>query len=259
VKQSQNALGSSHFYLGGNLHATLVGMRTLHLLALIASLLGFVCARASLLDVRQAAARLGPETWSLMIEIENRKPDSAFPRKVYALVFEFNRILWLFTPYDGTRSLSTHRGQPDDDRENLLPLLHRVHRGFQRFTVLPASSVELPPLDRPIRNGCFVESLASARARVLRGETVLHASILLFYARSGISEWGHAVLAYETPRGIFIDDPRRTGPNQIQGTWSDEPLKLAGKHVPELSAELIRARTIPVTVKSPANRFAASP
>ena len=232
-------------------------MRTFPLLAMIVSLLGFIPARASLLDVRHAAAGLGPETWSLTIAIENRKPDSAFPRKVYALVFEFNRILWLFTPYDGTRSLSIHRGQPEEDRDHLLSLLQRVHHGFKRFTVVPENTLELPPLDRPIRNGCFVESLASARTRILRGEAIQNAAILLFYARSGLSEWGHAVLAYETPQGIFIDDSRRPKTNRIKGTWGDDPLKLAGNHVPELSAELIRARTVPVTMQPPATQLAA--
>lgn len=232
-------------------------MRTLHLLAFVASLFGFVSARASLLDVRHAAARLGPETWNLMLEIENQKPDSAFPRKVPALVFEFNRILWLYTPYDGTRSLSIHQGQPEEDRENLLPLLQRVHRGFKRFAVIPENTSKLPSLDRPIRNGCFVESLASAQTRVFRGEPILNAAILLFYARSGLSEWGHAVLAYETPLGIYIDDSRRPKPNRIKGTWGDKPLTLAGNHVPELSAELIRARTVPVTLKSPATQLTA--
>ena len=102
---------------------------TLSLLVLLVSLLVAAPLKASLEDIRHAQALLGPGTWSQLIRIENERPTATYPRKTFALVFEFNGILWFYTARDGTQSLSLFTGRVEKDRKNLHPLLLEIDSG----------------------------------------------------------------------------------------------------------------------------------
>src|SRR5580698_4757854 len=74
-----------------------------------------VAAPEGLADARAARAMLGGLIWSRLVRIENTAPQtgwhrSAYPRVVYAVVFEVSGILWFYTATDGTQSLSLTRG-----------------------------------------------------------------------------------------------------------------------------------------------------
>jgi len=221
--------------------------RSLLLVVLLVSATGL---SASVEHVRRAQAKLGIEVWSQVVEIENKVASSVYPRTTYALVFEFNLALWIYTPHDGTQSLSLYKNRLAQDKSDLQPLLREIHRGFTRFKVL-ADGAELSWDDtETLPNGCFIESLASARALAATGERLLRAAILLYYAKGPVRQ-GHAVFAYETSRGVYIDDIGRENPKKLSGKWSDQALNLARRYLPSLREKLVAARFVPVSVDAP--------
>lgn len=216
-------------------------------LLLVAFLFATTGLLASVESVRRAQSRFGSEVWTQAIVITNTDSTAVYPKTTYALAFEFNSILWLYTPYDGTQSLSLYRGRLSQDQANLLPLLKEIHSGFVSYTELPADPAFVPDESDLLPNGCFVESLTAARELLARGDRLFRAGILLFYAK-GTSQQGHAVLAYETEAGVFIDDVDRQEPAQLKGAWTDEALALAKRYLPDLRRKLASARFVPVTV-----------
>ena len=71
---------------------------------------------------------LGNGTWGRLVRIENSTPRgftgrSAYPRIVYAYVFELSGILWFYTDADGTQSLSLTRGTVARDAADPGPAL----------------------------------------------------------------------------------------------------------------------------------------
>ena len=220
-------------------------MRPTLSLILLVSLLCAVRLQAALDDIRHAQSLLGSETWSRLIKVENRTPSLTYPRNTYALVFEFNGILWFYAPGNGTQSLSLYSGRAGRDKEDLLPLLREIEPGFVRFREIQDQPY-LPEPTRVLPNGCFLESMAAARVRVARGDRIEEAAILLYYARWGGRVHGHAVFAYKTPGGVFVDDSVRTRSARIGGEWSREPLELARIYEPGWSNFLVRARFVPI-------------
>lgn len=218
----------------------------LHLL-LVAFLFAATGLFASVESVRRAQSRFGSDVWTQAIEITNTEPTTVYPKVTYALVFEFNSILWLYTPYDGTQSLSLYRGRLAQDQANVQPLLKEIHPGFVSYAALPEDPTFVADESDLLPNGCFVESLTAARELLMRGDRLLRAGILLFYAK-GTTQQGHAVLAYETEAGVFIEDVDRQEPAQLKGEWTDEALALAKRYLPELRRKLASARFVPVTV-----------
>lgn len=206
-------------------------------------LVGSPCAQATLAEIRHAQARLGPEVWTRLLEIENRRATAEYPKITYALVFEFNSILWFYSPGNGTQSLSTHVGRLESDRGNLEPLLREIHPGFMRFREI-AEDGSVPPLDVTLRNGCFIDSLAAARVRAATGETLLRAGLLLYYVKNGTTLHGHAVFAYQTPRGLFVDDVRAERAVRVGDAWTDQAAELVKLHAPELGRRLANARLV---------------
>ena len=159
-------------------------------------------------SVRQAVSMLGTDTWAQVIRIKNRRPGGAYRREVWASVFEFNDILWFYTPAEGTQSLSLYRGKTEEDKANLLPLLQAVHSGFVGFDVpqQPDSKNEgnsYPKLD----NGCFVESLHALGTLVAAGEFVTDARLLLYYSEDRGRVVGHTGLYASTAGGQLFWDP----------------------------------------------------
>ncbi|HRE05419.1 MAG TPA: hypothetical protein PKX00_07410 [Opitutaceae bacterium] len=232
-------------------------MRALLSLLVLLTLVSGAAAQSTLDHVRRAQELLGPDTWSRALVVTNRQPGAIYPARVHALVFEFNRMLWIYMPYEGTQSLSTHTGQAEADRGNLSALLRELNPGFAELADAPPPAAGAIPMTGSPRNGCFIESLAAARTRLARGEEVLKAGILLYYTERGGAVRGHAVLAYATPAGVFIDDPQQQRSTTLAGGWSDDPRELAAGHVPRSKSNLVRARLLPVSQTRPLVQVAA--
>ena len=161
----------------------------------------------SLANARRAQALLGAEVWSQVISIENKGSTSRYPRTVHALVFELVGILWFYTDTDGTQSFSTFRGRLEEDKADFAPLLRAVNRGFASWKVLPAEPAQQASAAGPLRNGCFVESVANLRQRLLGGADASEPQLLSYYAGSGKHVAGHTVLTYMTAAGLQVIDP----------------------------------------------------
>lgn len=182
--------------------------------------------------VRQARELLGSDTWSRVLRIDNRQRHAVYPKITYALVFEFNRILWLYTPYDGTQSLSLHRGRLDREKSDLAPLLAAIAPGFTGHEVVdgPAdvSSADAMSLaaGKKLPNGCFVESIAALRQRLGR-EWVKQAALLCYYFGPNGSV-GHTVLTYQDEDGLWVWDPDRPTRSTLLGRHLvSDPRRLA--------------------------------
>jgi hypothetical protein len=69
----------------------------------------------------QARAMFGPEIWSRVLRIENDSPGrhSRYPAEFHTLVVAFEDILWLYTEFDGTQTLSRYAGRIEEDRADL--------------------------------------------------------------------------------------------------------------------------------------------
>jgi hypothetical protein len=197
-------------------------------------------------DVRRAEALLGQDVWTKLILVQNREPTRVYPATTAALVFEFDGILWLYTPTEGTQSLSQFRGKLEEDKDNLLELLKGLHRGFEGYREVP--DAPLVASDGALRNGCLIESIAAMRVRIARGEPISRAAILFYYLQGNEGLWGHAVLAYEKPDGLFVDDASQQLGQPLEGGWRTEPLALARAYHPEAASKLVHARFLPVVV-----------
>ncbi len=221
-------------------------MRKIICLVLLAALIARAATAPSNLEAVNGARRLlGRDVCSRVLEIENTGSISLYPRITYALVFEFNDILWFYTPHDGTQSLTLYANQLEHDKTHLQPMLTEIHKGFSRFRELPEgvwdSVVGVLP------NGCFIESVVALRELFATGQRILRAGVLLYYAK-GHARQGHAVLAYETESGVFIDDSERARPEKIKGRWSERPLEIARRHEPALRKDLVAAKMVPIRV-----------
>ncbi len=231
-------------------------MRKIVCLVLLAALISRAATTPSNLEaVNGARMLLGRDAWSRALEIENTGVTSLYPKTTYALVFEFNDILWFYTPHDGTQSLTLYSNQLEHDKTHLQPMLTEIHRGFTRFRELPESTEDVAIGKIP--NGCFIESVVAARELFATGEPVLRAGVLLYYAK-GQSRQGHAVLAYETEKGVFIDDSERARPERVRGKWSERPIEIARRHEPSLRGSLVNAKLVPIRVDEPSARAMAS-
>jgi len=167
----------------------------------------------SLANARRAQALLGHDVWSRLIRIENTGDTTTYPRTVHALVFELVGILWFYTDVNGTQSFSLYRGRLDAEKSDFAPLLADIHGGFKRWTEVPAhvALVAHPatatPKTGPLRNGCFIDSVAFLRTRLLVGGEVSRPQLLSFYVDRGLRRVGHTVLTFETKEGVQVFDP----------------------------------------------------
>lgn len=222
---------------------------SLPLALLLASALG---AATPLESARRAQALLGPETWSRVIRVENTAAHSPYPATVYALAFEEAGLLWFYTATDGTQSLSLHPHRLVEEKADLAPLLADLDPGFTRWAVVPEAREEISPADRAaLPNGCFIESLAALRDRIRQGELIERARLLSCYFDTPAGRRGHTVLTYETPRGLYLLDPRRSPqPRRVPRSWADDADALAAAALP--GAKVARARWVPTTLPPPA-------
>ena len=244
-------------------------MRLLHCLVLLLATAGIAPAGVSSLpgglqDALAARALLGGGIWARPVRIDNGGPrghwrGSAYPRTVYALVFDLSGILWLYTDSDGTQSLSLTHGTLAKDEADPGPLFRAIDPGFASW-----SWVDDPPGDwhvaaRNLPNACFVESVAALLRRMDAGSEAESPRLLSYYVGTPRTR-GHTVLLFGTRGGLSAIDPES----------SDEPIRLPaylGANPRAISAYLrggpvAAARTLPILCagKSPASdRWAALP
>jgi hypothetical protein len=174
---------------------------------LLCGAVSFASERNGLAHARRAQVLLGADVWSQVITVENKGTISRYPRTVHALVFELAGILWFYTDTDGTQSFSTYRGRLEADKANFAPLLREINRGFASWTVVAPDFTAREPESERLSNGCFIESVANLRERLVTGDDVSCPQLLSYYAASGNHLAGHTVLTYETAAGVQVIDP----------------------------------------------------
>lgn len=191
-------------------------------------------------DARRARSLLGPDAWSQVIEVDNRTRGRRFPAEVYALVFEFEHILWFYTDTDGTQSLSQYAGRTAQDKADLGPLLKAVDPGFVAWKIVPDGPA--PAQGRP-KNGCVIECIALLRRRILLGAAIARPKLLFYYVRTPAGLHGHTVLAFETGGAFTIIDPQfPRSPWRVPRSGVDGPGALAGA----MRNDIAKARWLPV-------------
>lgn len=212
---------------------------------------GVLGAASSLGNARRAQALLGPEIWSCVVRVENTAARSAYPAVVHALVFEEAGLLWFYTDFDGTQSLTLHPDRLAEEKADFAPLLRAIDPGFVTYAILPDEATDPPVAWRAaLPNGCFVESLAALQQHVRRGERIESARLLNCYVDTPAGEHGHTVLTYETPRGLFLLDPGRSPePQPMPRAWANDALALAGAALQ--GSRVTRARWVPTALPRP--------
>lgn len=187
---------------------------------------GVFGADRSLAHVRNAQALLGPDVWSQVVRIENKKPSARHRRIVHALVFELAQILWLYEPTEGTQSFSLHKGRLAEEKADFAPLLRAIDPGFTRWSVVADSAAD--ENDGTIPNGCFICSVVALRDRVLAGGEAVRPHLLSYYIDTNTGQQGHTVLAYETAGQVEVVDATQGGRRyNLPATLATDALKLA--------------------------------
>ena len=159
-------------------------------------------------EVRLARERLGARTWSREVVLELGEATAVYPREVAALVFEYQGILWLYTPYDGTRSLAMLLAEARPDRVNLAGIIRP-----QLSTLVAVRG--LPDDTRPVavghlRQGCFIESLAALRREIASGAGIRRAALLCYFTLGDGMKGAHTVAFFETATQRFVIDASRS-------------------------------------------------
>lgn len=222
-------------------------------LAVLLLAIAVLRADESLAHARRAQLLLGADIWSRLIRVENHAEDSRYPRLVHALVFELAGVLWFYTSADGTQSFSLHRDRLAGEKADFGPLLRDIEPGFARWKNVSAAKADAAlarAVDHALPNGCFIESVAALRTRLLTGAPTRNPRLLSYYVPTADGRQGHTVLAYETSRGVEIFDsaqPERLFllPRETAG----DPLALARAFD---GADVVQARALPVALRAPA-------
>lgn len=232
-------------------------VRSLFLLTVFYFLLTTAFAESSLQSARQAQALLGPDTWSRVIQIENTNAHGVYPRKLYALVFEFSGILWFYTETDGTQSFSLWANRLEQEKADFKPGLLQIDPGFTRYSVVDdTSSPTSRAPRRELPNGCLIESLVAGRNRLGHGDGIRSARLVMYYAK----EWrvGHCVLAYETAQGVFVLNPTQDNQaRRIGDQWPRDLVDIAQAAWPEgRRSEIkdVRSLNFPLSGTTPSER-----
>jgi len=206
------------------------------LLASLISLLGFLTpvVASSPSIALQAQQMLGSDRWAVAVQIENINKQSRYPETVYATVFEFEDSLWFYTS-SGTQPLVASRNRSGDFKENLLPLLRTVERGFTSFRRLNPLEERMAAFPQ-LPNGCVIESIYTMGGIKQSGQPILAAKLLLYSStknsRRGTNgnATGHCVLVFQTPEGLFFVDPPELGVTGIIRKVSDwDPVQMASE------------------------------
>lgn len=209
---------------------------------LLAASLALLAAATSVrADSRESAfwgkELLGPDTWSRVLKIENAAPTVRYPAQFYALVFEFEGVLWFYTESDGTQSLSQQVGQVRTDKQNYLALARGLHAGFTRVT---DGACDQPPLtalvDNKLPRGCFLYCMLNWRRLETFGAPA-RGQLLTYYINTPTGSRGHTVLLYRYGKKHFLFDPADT---ELERTLltppPEDPLEAANVFAPRWGA-----------------------
>jgi hypothetical protein len=228
-------------------------VRTLSLIALLLATSAIAAAKAApsagLPDAAAARAMLRGDMWARLVRIDNANPRgflsrSAYPKTVYALVFDLSGILWFYTDADGTQSLSATLGTLARDEADPGPLFRAIDPGFREWAWVAERDVPrgTPSLRPP--NACFVGSVAALLKRMAVGAEAASPSLLSYYVETPGGRLGHTVLLFSTSAGLSaIDSESSERPVSL-------PTKLGGD--PKVLSAFLRggpvssARTLPI-------------
>lgn len=194
---------------------------------LLGLLLSVALRAGSLESAFQARAMIGDGTWSRVLRIENDKPgrNSRYPAEFHALVVAFEGILWLYTEFDGTQTLSLYAGRLEQDRANLGPLLEAVEPGLRRFEDV----TDRPPfgiLARPPPYHCFLASVARWRQLQREPNPPARARLLAFYPER--QRQGHMVLEYWRGDRRYVFNPEHPAEvRELPARLGEDPLNVA--------------------------------
>lgn len=199
-------------------------------------------------NVQHAQVLLGPEVWNRIIRIQPDDQRKNGIREIYALVFEYGGILWFYQPTEGTQSLSRQLGDLDHEKENLQPLLCAIDPHYSRFEfVTELNPANTKKIRGSLENGCFIESVAALRSRLMAGEPIQQARLLSYYQDMYGQMVGHTVLTYQTPNGAYVIDPQLgSKPTRIARELSEDAGRVARSL--QLPYLLVRARWIDAPV-----------
>jgi hypothetical protein len=243
-------------------------VRALALFALLLATAGAASAEVraapqGLRDALAARAMLGDGVWARVVRIDNagRRPAwrrSAYPKIVFALVFELSGALWFYTDADGTQSLSLTLGTLERDKAAPGPLFLAIDPGFTSWAWIPEPGDLRDPSGPPPANACFVESISALLQRTALGGEADAPELLSYYVDTPFGRLGHTVLLYGTRGGLAAVDPGSPGrPVILPATLGADPRAISaylwGKPV-------AAARTLPVRFAGkapPPGRWAA--
>jgi hypothetical protein len=186
----------------------------------------------SLAAARLARELLGPDAWSRVVRVENRRADLHHPAEFHALVFALEDRLWFYNPSEGTQSLSVYAGRLDQDKADPAALVRLIVPGLVRLEEVTAAAPGANPAsldasnleadfisarpgrptrassvtDAPLPFGCFIKCVA--RWRTLQGSLFPpdEAGVLVFYIATSCGPHGHSVLVYRTNGQRYVYD-----------------------------------------------------
>ena len=153
-------------------------VRSIFLLILFHLLLTPVFADSSLQSARHARALLGADTWSRVIEIENTNRHSVYPRKLYALIFEFSGILWFYTETDGTQSFSLWSNRLELEKADFREGLRQIDPGFIQYSAVEDKDA-LPLQSGKLPNGCWIKSFVAGRKQIAQDQSIREARLVM--------------------------------------------------------------------------------
>jgi hypothetical protein len=212
-----------------------------HLLS-VAALATGLGSDTSLQIVRRAQFLIQSHTWSEVVRIENTGPSGRYPRTVDALVFQLDSVLWLYTPTDGTQSLSLFRGRAESDKQNLGPLLAAIDGGFTAWEVMPQAGEPLPGRAR-LPNGCFIESMAILFDRLVHGARIENPKLLSYYVALPGGIRGHTVLQFTSAGRVQVIDPDwPSSPRRIRYADENNATSVALR----IRGDIAKARHLPL-------------
>jgi hypothetical protein len=194
---------------------------------LLALLLPAALTAGSLESAFQAQAMLGPGVWSQVLRIENERPGrgSRYPAEFHGLLVEFQGILWLYTEFDGTQSLSRYAGRVEQDRQDLAPLLQAVEPGLVRHEEV-AGGPPFGTLARPPPYHCFLAAVAHWQRLRAGPNPPTRARLLAIYPEG--HRQGHMVLEYWRDGRRYVFDPEHPAKDQeLSAKLAEDPLKVA--------------------------------
>ncbi len=192
--------------------------------------------------VLKARSLLGADLWSKVLKIQET---SRTNQVSYALVFEFNRVLWYYSPLEGTRSLSHRIGRAVEDKQRVLDLVKSL---FPKLLLV--ESIDIPQLSKPaggsIPNGCFISSIAALRDRASQLGNDCEAFLFSYYWRPKSLLVGHTVLLLKSARESLVVDLSRAWPMEmsVEPSLAQNPKALAETIDPDI--KVLETRLLPV-------------